>query len=287
MDFIFGLPKTSFGNEGIWTIVDRFRKQAHFIPMRKQITVKQMAKIFLVTVFKCHGMPRSIVCDRDPRMTRSFWRALWQNLHSTLQFSSSYHPQTGGQSEIVNSTVLDLLKCYVSNNPAQWEHYLPLVEFAYNNTIHSSTGKAPFEIVEGARKPPPVVKVINDVFEADKFVDEDLDLAYQQVQHAIQKAQEKQKKAADKHRRRLHFREGDWVLLRFEKARLRKQKGKEKFYPRLQMRYYRPFQISEVINDVSYRLSLPASWKIHNAFHVSLLRLPDQPENNPQPEVDG
>ncbi|MCO5584172.1 hypothetical protein L7F22_038095 [Adiantum nelumboides] len=176
MYFIFGLSKTSSRAEGIWTIVDRFSKQAHFIPVRKQITAEHMAKIFLVTVFKYYGMPRSIVSDRDPRMTGLFWRALWQNLHSTLQFSSSYHPQADGQSEIVNSAL------------------------AYNNTIHSSTGKVPFEIVEGARKPPPMVKVMDDVFEADKFV-EDLDLAYQQVQHAIQKAQEKQKKAADKHRR--------------------------------------------------------------------------------------
>ncbi|MCO5586106.1 hypothetical protein L7F22_040045 [Adiantum nelumboides] len=135
-----------------------------------------------------------------------------------------------------------------------------------------------------------MVKVMDDVFEADKFV-EDLDLAYQQVQQALQKAQEKQKKAADKHRHRLHFREGDWVLLRFEKARLRKQKHKEKFYRKLQMRYYGPFQISEVINDVSYRLCLPASWKIHNAFHVSFLQqfareLPIQPEDSPQPAVD-
>ncbi|MCO5582524.1 hypothetical protein L7F22_036422 [Adiantum nelumboides] len=239
--------------------------QAQFIPVRKQITAKQIAKVFLVTVFKYHGMPRSIVSDSDPHMTGLFWRALWQNLHSTLRFSSSYHPQTDGQSEIVNSA------------------------FAYSNTIHSSTGKVPFEIV-GARKPPPMVKVMDDVFEAHKFV-EDLDLAYQQIQQAIQKAQEKQKKTADKHRRRLHFREGDWVLLRFEKARLRKQKGKEIFYPKLRMRYYGPFQISEVINDVSYRLFLPASWKIHNAFHVSLLRqfvgeLPNQPEDSPQPEVD-
>ncbi|MCO5574023.1 hypothetical protein L7F22_027801 [Adiantum nelumboides] len=230
MYLIFGLPKTSSRNEGMWTIVDRFSKQAHFIPVWKQITAKQMAKTFLVIVFKYHGMPRSIVSFKDPCMTGLFWRALWKNLHSTLRFSSD------GQSQIVNSTVLDLLKCYVSDNPAQWEHYLPLVEFAYNTTIHSSIGKAPFEIVGGAQKPPPMVKMMDDVFEADKFV-EDLDLAYQQVQQAIQKAQEKQKKAADKHRRRLHFREGDRVLLQFEKARLRKQKGKENFYPKLRMRY--------------------------------------------------
>ncbi|MCO5607475.1 hypothetical protein L7F22_061671 [Adiantum nelumboides] len=164
MMFIFGLPKTSFGNEGIWTIVDWFSKQTHFIPVQKQITAEQMAKTFLVTVFKYHEMPRSIVSDRDLCMIGLFWRALWQNLHLTLLFSSSYHPQTDGQSEIVNSTVLDLLKCYVSDNPVQWEHYLPLVD----NTIHSSTGKAPFEIV-GARKSPPTVKVMDDVFEADKF----------------------------------------------------------------------------------------------------------------------
>ncbi|MCO5588654.1 hypothetical protein L7F22_042611 [Adiantum nelumboides] len=72
MDFIFGLPKTSSGNEGIWTIVDRFSKQAHFIPVRKQITAEQMAKTFLVIVFKYHGMPRSIVSDRDPRTTGLF-----------------------------------------------------------------------------------------------------------------------------------------------------------------------------------------------------------------------
>ncbi|MCO5592713.1 hypothetical protein L7F22_046716 [Adiantum nelumboides] len=128
-------------------------------------------------------------------------------------------------------------------NLAQWEHYLPLVEFAYN-IIHSSTSKAPFEIVGGARKPPPMIKVMDDVFEADKFV-ENLDLAYQQVQQAIQKAQEKQKKAVNKHRRQLHFREGDWVLLRFEKARLGKPKGKEKFYPKLRMRNYGTFQIGK------------------------------------------
>lgn len=101
MDFIFDLPK--IGNDGIWTIIDRFSKQAHFITMQKTIKVDHMAKVFLAHILKHHGMPKSIVSDRDPRMTSLFWRALFDN---KAEFSSSFHPQTNGQSEIANSTVL-------------------------------------------------------------------------------------------------------------------------------------------------------------------------------------
>ncbi|MCO5576552.1 hypothetical protein L7F22_030364 [Adiantum nelumboides] len=183
---------------------------------------------------KYHGMPQSIVSDRDPCMTSLFWKALFENMGTTLKFSSSFHPQTDGQSEKANSTVLDLLKCYVSEHKATWEHYLPLVEYAYNNTVHTSTGKAPFEIVEGSKK----------------------------IELALKKTQSKQKKADDCHRRELVFTLGDWVLLRFEKA-----------------------------SDVAYRLKLPEGWKIHNAFHVSLLRpfVGDMPEGmvpEEQPDVE-
>ncbi|MCO5570917.1 hypothetical protein L7F22_024647 [Adiantum nelumboides] len=154
MDFIFDLPRAPTGNDGIWTIICRFSKQAHFVPVRKKIKSEHMVKMFMHNVFKYHGMPQSIVSDRDPRMTSLFWKALFENM-GTTKFSSSFHPQTNGQSEDANSTVLDLLKCYVSEHKATWKHYLPLVEYAYNNTVHTSTGKAPFEIVEGARKSHP------------------------------------------------------------------------------------------------------------------------------------
>ena len=127
MDFIFGLPKSIHGNTGIWTIVDRFSKQAHFIPVKKTIKAHHMAKLFISQIFKYHGMPISIVSDRDPRMTSLFWQGLFENLGTRLNFSSAYHPQTDGQSEIVNSTVLDLLKSYVGEvaHKNQWEKYLP------------------------------------------------------------------------------------------------------------------------------------------------------------------
>ncbi|MCO5555495.1 hypothetical protein L7F22_009040 [Adiantum nelumboides] len=151
------------------------------------------------------------------------------------------------------------------------EHYLPLVEYAYNNTVHTSTGKALFEIKEGGKKVPPILQTTDKIFEADKYV-QNTDEAYRKIKLALEKTQSKQKKAVDCHRRELIFSLGDWVLLRFEKARSRKMKGKERLFPKLSMRYYGLFQVCDKISDVAYRLKLPEGWKIHTAFHVSLLR---------------
>ncbi|MCO5588771.1 hypothetical protein L7F22_042730 [Adiantum nelumboides] len=235
-------------------------------------------------------LPMSNVLDRNPRITSLFWKALFENMGTTLKFSSSFHPQTDGQSKEANSTVLDLLKCYVSEHKATWEHYLPLVEYAYNNTVHTSTGKAPFEIVEGGKKVPLILQTKDKIIEADKYV-QNMDEAYRKIKLALEKTQSKQKKAAERHRRELVFSLGDWVLLRFEKARLRKMKGKERLFPKLRMRYYGSFQVCDKISDVVYRLKLPEGWKIHNAFHVNLLRpfVGDVPEDmvpEEQPEVE-
>ncbi|MCO5595972.1 hypothetical protein L7F22_050024 [Adiantum nelumboides] len=209
MDFIFDLPRTPTGNDGIWTNICRFCKQAHFVPVRKKIKSEHMVKLFMHNIFKYHGMPQSIVSDRDPRMTSLFWKALFENMGTTLKFSSSFYPQTDGQSEEANSIVLDLLKCYVSEHKATWEHYLPLVEYAYNNTMHTSTGKAPFEIVEGGKKFPSILQTKDKIFEADKYV-QNTDEEYRKIKLALEKTQSKQKKATDRHRRELIFSLGDW-----------------------------------------------------------------------------
>ncbi|MCO5586016.1 hypothetical protein L7F22_039953 [Adiantum nelumboides] len=135
--------------------------------------------------------------------------------------------------------------------------------------------KAPFEIVEGGKKVPPILQTKDKMFEADKYV-QNTDEAYRKIKLALLK----QKKPADRHRRELVFSLGDWVLLRFEKSRLRKMKGKERLFPKLGMRNYGSFQVCDKVSDVAYRLKLPEGWKIHNAFHVSLLRpfVGDMPE---------
>ncbi|MCO5577957.1 hypothetical protein L7F22_031794 [Adiantum nelumboides] len=135
MDFIFDLPRTQNGHDGIWTFIDRFSKQAHFVPVKKTAKPDHLARLFVAQIFRLHGMPETIVSDRDPRFTSLFFKAIWANIGMRLQFSSSFHPQTDGQSEIANSVVLDLLKSYISDQKTQWERCLPLVEFAYNNTI--------------------------------------------------------------------------------------------------------------------------------------------------------
>ena len=163
----------------------------------------------------------------DRGYTVALWISLFDNLGTKLNFSSSFHPQTDGQSEIANSAILDLLKCYVAEQKTEWERYLPLVEFAYNNTVHSSTGKAPFEVIYRKVIVLPILRTKDEIFAADEYV-RDLETAFTQVRTAIEKSQEKHKKAADKHRRQMDLKEGDWVLLKFDKARLRKKKGKEK-----------------------------------------------------------
>ncbi|MCO5600479.1 hypothetical protein L7F22_054592 [Adiantum nelumboides] len=297
MDFIFGLPKSIHGNTGIWTIVDRFSKQAYFIPVKKTIKAHQMATLFISQIFKYHGLPSSIVSDRDPRMTSNFWKGLFENLGTRLNFSSAYHPQTDGQSEIANLTIVDLLKSYVTevDQRSQWEKYLPLVEYAYNNTVHTSTGKAPFEVIEGRSKSPLLLKVHGKIFVADEY-SRDLKEYFQNMKEAISISQQKQKAAANKHRRALAFKENDWVLLKFPKARLRHTSGKnptghQKYYAKLAKRYYGPFQILKPINEMAYQLKLPNHWLIHNAFHVSLHKPykgepPSEAKKEDPPEVE-
>ncbi|MCO5609255.1 hypothetical protein L7F22_063479 [Adiantum nelumboides] len=235
-------------------------------------------------------------------MTSNFWKGLFENLGTRLNFSSGYHPQTDGQSEIANLTILDLLKSYVTevDQRSQWEKYIPLVEYAYNNTVHTSTGKAPFEVIEGRSKSPLLLKVHGKIFAADEY-SRDLKESFQKIKEAISISQQKQKAAANKHRRALAFKENDWVLLKFSKARLRHTSGKnptghQKYYAKLAKRYYGPFQILKPINEMAYQLKLPNHWLIHNAFHVSLLKpykgeppseaiMEDPPEVEDQEEV--
>ncbi|GJZ47375.1 putative reverse transcriptase domain-containing protein [Tanacetum coccineum] len=151
MDFVTKLPKSSQGYDTIWVIVDRLTKSAIFIPMKETDPLEKLARMYLKEVVTRHGIPVSIICDRDPRFASNFWRSLQKALGTSLDMSTAYHPQTDGQSERTIQTLEDMLRACVIDFGNGWVKHLPLVEFSYNNSYHASIKTAPFEALYGRK----------------------------------------------------------------------------------------------------------------------------------------
>ena len=122
---------------------------AHFIPCHKSDDASHIASLFFREIVRLHGMPRTIVSDRDTKFLSYFWKTLWAKLGARLLFSTTCHPQTDGQTEVVNRTLSMLLRTMIKKNLKEWEDCLPHVEFAYNRAVHSTTHMCQFEIVYG------------------------------------------------------------------------------------------------------------------------------------------
>jgi len=132
-------------------VVDKLRKSAHFVPVQSTYKAIQITNIFMQNIFRLHGLPKCIISDRDVKFTSAFWKALFKGLGTQLNFSTTYHPQTNGQTERVKQVVEDMLQTYVMQQPSKWEDYLHLVEFAYNNGYHTSLQMSPFKLLYGRR----------------------------------------------------------------------------------------------------------------------------------------
>ncbi|GJY62745.1 reverse transcriptase domain-containing protein [Tanacetum coccineum] len=157
MDFVTKLPRTSSGHDTIWVIVDRLTKSAHFLPMREDYKMDRLARLYLKEIVSRHGIPISIISDRDSRFTSRFWQSMQEALGTRLDMSMAYHPQTNGQSEHTIQTLEDMFRAYVLNFRGSWGVYLPLVEFSYNNSYHSSVRCAPFEALYGRKCRSPIM----------------------------------------------------------------------------------------------------------------------------------
>jgi hypothetical protein len=172
MDFINRLPRTPRGNDSIWVIVNRLTKVTHFIPVRTMYGRDKLAKLYIDNILKLHGIPKLIISDQGAQFVSKFYRSLHQALKTNLDFSSTYHPQTDGQTKRVNQVLEDMLRACVLTYCKNWEDNLAFAEFSYNNGYHTSLKKAPFEVLYGRKCHTPLMwsKVRDRVIESPDFI---------------------------------------------------------------------------------------------------------------------
>nr|GFB07364.1 putative reverse transcriptase domain-containing protein [Tanacetum cinerariifolium] len=155
-DFVIGLPRTPSGYDSIYVMVDRLTKSAHFLPKKKTDSIKKLAELYLKEIVYKHGVPVSVISDRDNLFTSRFWVSLQKALGTQLHLSTAYHPETDGQSERTIQTLEDMLRACVIDFGSSWDKHLSLVEFSYNNSYHASIKAAPFEALYGPKCRSPI-----------------------------------------------------------------------------------------------------------------------------------
>ena len=151
MDFVVGLLRTVSRQDAIWVVIDRFSKVSHFIPISMTYSIDKLATLYIKEIVRLHGVPVFIVLDRDARFTSRFWESVQRALETILKFSIGFHPQTDGQFERTIHILEDMLKAYVMDFQGSWNHYISLIEFAYNNSFQTTISVARYELLYGRK----------------------------------------------------------------------------------------------------------------------------------------
>ncbi|PKU79050.1 hypothetical protein MA16_Dca000394 [Dendrobium catenatum] len=268
LDFVLGLPRTQRNKDSIMVVVDRFSKMAHFVPYNKTLDATHIADLYFKEIVRLHGIPKTITSDRDVKFLSHFWKTLWGKLGTKLQFSSTAHPQTDGQTETVNRSLSSLLRCFVGKNLKQWDLILPQIEFAFNRSVNQATGHSPFHIVYGVNPTSPfdlIPQIQKQQYSKEgEQRSKEIKKLHQEVQDLITKHNQKCQKAANKTRKYVRFNEGDRVWIRLRRDRF-------------------PFRIVKKISDNAYQIDLPGEYNVSATFNVADLSPYYEPEVPPTP----
>ncbi|WVZ79457.1 hypothetical protein U9M48_027033 [Paspalum notatum var. saurae] len=283
MDFIEGLPSSNRFN-AILVVVDKFIKYAHFIPLAHPFTALQVAQLYMQHVYKLHGLPQSIISDRDRIFTSNVWQELFRLTDTQLLMSSSYHPQTDGQTERLNQCLEAFLRCAVHSCPHQWSKWLSLAEFWYNTSYQSSLGRSPFEVLYG--HPPRHFGISNltegAVPDLEAWLTE-RNLLTRLIQQQLMRAQQRMKHQADKNRSEREFQVDDLVYLKLQPYIQTSVANRTN--QKLSFRFFGPFKVLQRIGSVAYKLDLPPDCKIHPVVHVSQLKKHVPPSIQIEPDL--
>ena len=266
-DFIVKLPKTARGNDSICVFVDKLTKMVHFVACQEALSAKDFAELYVDHVFRLHGLSREFITDRDVRFTSAFWQEVTTQLGTRAVMSSSFHPETDGQTERVNQTLETYLRHFVSAELNNWDTLLSRAEFAHNAAVHESTRQTPFFLNSGFHPRTPLGEKIEVLHPESAAFVERLHSNLTLARKMLIAAQQRQKAFADQHRTEKVFSVGDKVLLSTKYLNIKHSETNRKLLPK----WIGPFEVVQVVGPVAYKLQMNPGWRVHPVFHVSLL----------------
>jgi hypothetical protein len=275
IDFVGPLPLSKNRDseyDEIVMIIDRLTSMVHLVPGRQDYKARDMAELIFAEVYRLHGLPKSIVSDRDTLFTSAFWTHLHDLIGVELKMSSAYHPQTDGSTERANRTAIQMLRQCVRPDQKDWALKLPVIEFAINSARSETTGYAPFFLNSG-RMPRSLIwnKPDANEYPGVRIFAQKMQNAVTAAHDSIIEARAKQTRSANRHRRPAPFVKGDLVYISTKNMSVAKGRARK-----LVPKYIGPYRILEDFGNSSFRIDLPANLKsrgLHNVFHASLLRI--------------